>query len=297
MRLILSRKGFDSSAGGCPSPIFPDGSLYPLPIPDTKSDITYGEIQRQGVDIGALVEHLTRGRYSKLDTAHLDPDMFPEALPRSDGWRPLLGQTGAAQGHLRRQKITVGDLFLFFGLFRPVEQVQGRWQFVRKTPAQHVLWGWMAIGDIRPVDELDSGQLPWARYHPHFRTGPDRANTLYLAADTLTAPRQKRSVPGAGLFPRIAAPLILTAPDSTSPSLWQLPDFFYPGSERTPLSYHNKAERWRREENDRQRGFCQLQSAARGQEFVLDMNEYPESHKWINDLIREFGQATVAPES
>ena len=25
MRLILSRKGFDSSSGGCPSPIFPDG--------------------------------------------------------------------------------------------------------------------------------------------------------------------------------------------------------------------------------------------------------------------------------
>lgn len=29
MRIILSRKGFDSAAGGCPSPILPDGRLFP----------------------------------------------------------------------------------------------------------------------------------------------------------------------------------------------------------------------------------------------------------------------------
>ena len=33
MKLILSRKGFDSQSGGCPSPIFPNGTLYSLPIP------------------------------------------------------------------------------------------------------------------------------------------------------------------------------------------------------------------------------------------------------------------------
>lgn len=27
-RLILSRKGLDSKYGGCPSPIFPDGTMY-----------------------------------------------------------------------------------------------------------------------------------------------------------------------------------------------------------------------------------------------------------------------------
>jgi len=34
MRVILSRKGFDSSFGGCPSPILPDGTLLSLPIPE-----------------------------------------------------------------------------------------------------------------------------------------------------------------------------------------------------------------------------------------------------------------------
>ncbi len=32
-RVILSRKGVDSAAGGRPSPILPDGRLFSLPIP------------------------------------------------------------------------------------------------------------------------------------------------------------------------------------------------------------------------------------------------------------------------
>jgi len=33
MKIILSRKGFDSEAGGYPSPILPDGTMLSLPIP------------------------------------------------------------------------------------------------------------------------------------------------------------------------------------------------------------------------------------------------------------------------
>jgi len=36
MKVILSRKGFDSSYGGCASPILPDGTLLSLPIPEMK---------------------------------------------------------------------------------------------------------------------------------------------------------------------------------------------------------------------------------------------------------------------
>src|ERR1022692_1176811 len=39
MRIILSRKGFDSSSGGVPSPIFPDGTTLSLFIPDKLSRI------------------------------------------------------------------------------------------------------------------------------------------------------------------------------------------------------------------------------------------------------------------
>ena len=36
MKVVLSRKGFDSSYGGFPSPILPDGTLISLPIPSMK---------------------------------------------------------------------------------------------------------------------------------------------------------------------------------------------------------------------------------------------------------------------
>jgi len=44
MKVILSRKGFDSGTGGYPSPILPDGTLLSLPIPDATSDIKYSDI-------------------------------------------------------------------------------------------------------------------------------------------------------------------------------------------------------------------------------------------------------------
>jgi hypothetical protein len=33
MKVILSRKGFDSGYGGIPSPVLPDGTMLSLPIP------------------------------------------------------------------------------------------------------------------------------------------------------------------------------------------------------------------------------------------------------------------------
>lgn len=281
MRLIFSRKGFDSSAGGCPSPIFPDGSLYALPIPDPKSKIRYGELNHAGISIGKLVEELTRGKVRAEGGAHLDPDMHRRALPRKRGWKPLLGQTGAAQGHLRKQGVEPGDLLLYFGLFRPVEEVDGTWRFVRNTPARHILWGWMSVGEICKVDELKPGELSWARYHPHFQIGPDRANTLYIAGERLTLSDAANPLPGAGLFPKLKPDLVLTHPDSPRPSLWQLPRFMYPDAGRTPLSYHTKMERWGLEEMPRDKNTCNLQCAARGQEFVLDMDEYPDAGPWI----------------
>ena len=41
MKVILSRKGFDSQYGGMPSPILPDGTLLSLPIP-SKTDMETG---------------------------------------------------------------------------------------------------------------------------------------------------------------------------------------------------------------------------------------------------------------
>ena len=117
MKLILSRKGFDSSAGGMPSPIFPDGRMVSLPIPDERSQVSYADISYSGASLGPLVAQLTDGQIPAHYRAHIDPDLAKNSLPRLAGWRPIFGQTGPAQGHLRNNGVGLGDLFLFFGLF------------------------------------------------------------------------------------------------------------------------------------------------------------------------------------
>jgi hypothetical protein len=45
MRIILSRKGFDTEYGQMPSPIMPDGTLLSLPIPAKDEKINYNNLQ------------------------------------------------------------------------------------------------------------------------------------------------------------------------------------------------------------------------------------------------------------
>jgi hypothetical protein len=133
VKLILSRKGFDSANGGVPSPIFPNGSMYSIPIRQLGATKRYADLAKgdatAGNDIGTVVEHLTRGRVRAGDLVHFDPDLEASALPRGQGWRPCFGQTGAARSHLMGAGVGPGDLFLFFGWFRRVLRGRdGRWR-------------------------------------------------------------------------------------------------------------------------------------------------------------------------
>ncbi|WP_148862093.1 Nmad3 family putative nucleotide modification protein [Marinobacter fonticola] len=279
-RIIFSRKGFDSSSGGCPSPILPDGRLLSLPIPDTRSQVTFADIVHQGVSLGDHVAVLTRERWDGASGAHIDPDLNADALPRMPGWRPVFGQSGAAQGHLKNRGVEVGDLFVFFGLFRPVIETRAGWRFDPGQPPRHVIWGWLQIGQIQAVDALEKGALAWARYHPHFGWRDDPSNTLYLAADALTLGDTAPGLPGAGWFERHRASLQLTDRRASRPGVWALPRWFYPRKGQVPLTYHAKPERWRRETHR-----VVLQAVARGQEFVLDTRHYPEALPWIRCII------------
>lgn len=278
MRIIFSRKGFDSSSGGCPSPVLPDGRLLSLPIPDVRSKIRYRDLQIEGINPGRLVSQLTRSKVNSSSGAHLDPDLLNGHLPRLAGWRPLLGQTGSAQGHLSKQGIQPGDLFLFFGLFREAEIYQRRWRFIPGTSARHLLWGWLQIDEIVHVDSLTPGEQPWLNYHPHLHGEPDSNNTLYLARQSLSLPGLNH-IAGSGVFEQFDPRLQLTQPGSDKPSVWQLPSWFYP-ADRQPLSYHHRAERWQINPSH-----CLLQAVARGQEFVLQADHYPQSAEWVAQLL------------
>lgn len=279
MRLILSRKGFDSSAGGCPNPVFPDGSVLSLPIPDPASPIRYGRILHHGKPLGPLVRDLTRGRVTERDGAHLDPDVIPDAYPRDEGWRPILGQHGQAQSHLMKMGVGPGDLFLFFALFRDVERHQRRWRFVPGSRPFHGLWGWLQVAEIVPLGG-EQEEPPWARYHPHLFGQRGVHNTLYLAKQRLHMPGLANALPGAGVFGQMADRYRLTTPGAKGVTEWRLPGAFFPEKGREPLSYHHNLDRWQREEG----GHCRLRSAARGQEFALDLDSYAGVMEWLSML-------------
>ncbi|WP_311061003.1 hypothetical protein [Pseudomonas aeruginosa] len=62
MKLIFSRKGFDSSAGGVPSPIV-EGRPISFPIPTRMpTPIAFGDLAEP---IPTLIEELTRGRHTR----------------------------------------------------------------------------------------------------------------------------------------------------------------------------------------------------------------------------------------
>jgi len=256
MKIVLSRKGFDSSAGGHASPILPDGTMVSLPIPSPLDALAYSDI--------AIDRDRTHGNYADLireldggarirGGAHLDPDLCATSRPRPHGWRPAFGQIGSPGGHLRNEGVGRGDLFLFFGWFRHTTRADGRLQFVPGDAGFHALFGYLEVGAA--VDATGSAPLPiWLRDHPHAhphrRASPN--NTIYVATDTLSI---DRSLPGAGVF-RFRESLVLTKPGEPR-SRWRLDrDVF--GDVR--ISHHDSAA-WRD---------GAFQSCKRGQEFVVD---------------------------
>lgn len=279
VKLILSRKAFDSGAGKVANPILDDGSIVPMPIPDKASTVRYRDITVAGENLGTLVWDLTGGRSRPDHFAHLDPDLAPSVYPREPGWRPLFGQAGAAQSVLARAGVGPGDLFLFFGWFRRAKRSAGRMQYVRGEPDLHVIWGWLQVDEVMKVG-LDEAP-GWMSYHPHL--APSRrlsSDTLYVARERLEIDGSELDLPGAGTFGAYSDQLRLTAPGQKR-SLWALPAWFAPKPPRPPLGYHGAADRW---EVDGDQVF--LHSVGRGQEFVLDTDWYPEALPWLANLLR-----------
>ena len=186
MKLIFSRKGFDSSAGGVPSPLVA-GRPISLPIPTRMPTPT--RFADLSTGIAELVSDLTRGRIAADRPCHLDPDVDAGSLRRLPGWRGALGQVSAAQSHLSNNSVGRGDLFVFWGLYRPaIRSREGSWTYA--GTAEHRLFGWLQIDEVLAVggDPLSAlRRYPWLKSHPHLATGWSANNTVdvaQVAADT-----------------------------------------------------------------------------------------------------------------
>jgi hypothetical protein len=237
MRVIFSRKGFDSAAGGAPSPII-GGEPISLPIPtERRSETTY-----RLAGLGQIIEEMTKGRIGADNLCHEDP-MF------SNG-RWAFGQTGAAQAHLERNGVGVGDIFLFFGLFA----------FRDGRDRHHRIFGYLEVDEVRHLGGRPSrsdNPEGFLRRHPHTIGEWNENNTLYL---------------GSGAKAKTAHPsLRLTKPGALT-SIWTVP----PWLKAAGLTYHGNPVRWADD--------AELRVASRGQEFVSDIGDRTGPRKWLRTV-------------
>lgn len=284
MRIIFSRKGFDSQYGRVPSPIFPDGSFVSVPIPSAHGR-PLGDVRIGSGMLAEVVHDLTRGTIHASTSVHLDPDLVRGAISRKPDWRPTFGQVGAAQSHLAGQGVGRGDVFLFFGWFRRVELHAGAWRFIPGSPGFHSLFGWLQVDQVIAVDGM-GGELvcthEWLEEHPHVRHAAalvGKSNTLYVGAERVNLSGMTLSNFGGGAFERWAPSLRLSE-IGASRSVWMLPAWMEPIAGRVPLTYHSNVERWQRVGES-----VLLRTAAKGQEFVLNTDSYPEAVPWLRSLL------------
>lgn len=266
MKIILSRKGFDSGYGRQPSPILPDGTLLSLPIPLENDLKTFSDLYFEGKSYYDIIKELNpRTQYNEYQSCHLDPDIRENAVLNRDRlWKPIFGQADAAQSHLTNQEVNIGDIFLFFGWFRQTELVQGKLRYLRGSPDLHVIYGYFQIGEI-----YNNGDTlpPYVRNHSHanLEHQKKKINCIYVAGEKLSFDESRK---GADVL-MYNKSLVLTK-NGMSRSKWALPEFF----KELKISYHNTYSF---------RGDY-FKSVDKGQEFVIAANE--ELLNWTQQIIK-----------
>lgn len=279
MKVIFSRKGFDSSAGGCASPILPDGRLLSFPIPsesETPDRFTPNDLYLDGIDVNQLLHDL---RKKETPNVHLDPNLVPPKENCPEHWRPILGQAMQAQSHLANHNVNAGDVFLFWGWYRAVELHNGKWRYVPSAPNLSIIWGWLEVDEVVSMDTQEERLRQEFFWHAHAQSHyEDKSNTLYVAKEhSQYAPNSRF---GGGIFSQYNEQLCLTKAGE-SRSKWQLPSWFKPKEKNSGLTYHHNPNRWQDIDDNN----VMLSVVGRGQEFIINSNDYPELENWAANII------------
>jgi hypothetical protein len=262
LKIILSRKGFDSSAGGYPSLIFPDGSLFSIPIPSSKDDIFYSDltVDHEGESIQSILNDITGNRicankhWNTCDYMVSEQRCHYDPMPIREESSIALGQAGRAESHLRKQGLDVGDIFLFYGWFKQVEKKDGRWVYKANAEDIHLIWAWMSVGGIMNLDNIQqrkmvSVQYPFLAAHPHLSEWRNAPNRIYLSQD-------------GGLFRYSDLRCLTDCEEYQGRSTWRLPKCF---NQPQAFTYLKNFSQCGEQVIIRYQGY--------GQEFVLDLDK------------------------
>jgi hypothetical protein len=225
----------------------------------------YGDLSYKGQSYQGIIRQLHPSfDFVKNQTCHLDPDIYNGLGGRPADWKPAFGQCEASARHLDNMGVDVGDVFLFYGMFKQAEShPDGTLGFVRGAPILHIIYGYMQVGEILREEQEISGRYPW---HPHGANTNRPYNRLYLPEKYGTLHYDNK--------------LVLTKPGQNSRRLWALPPFF--AEDDISIS-------WQGENKPVLNGNCaELNSACRGQEFVITTTTAKQQRNlsdWVDGLI------------
>lgn len=272
-KVILSRKGFDKTAGGKASPIIGD-KFVSLPIPRAESGDFYKNLQVSSTE--SYLKIMKDLGIKFFSEAHLDPDLQRSVLKeRPANWRGLFGQSGTSQGRLNKQRVGKGDIFLFFGWFKDTTNDNGGWKYSQKAIDIHAIFGYLEVDEV--FDIKAGNNVPsWATYHPHVKGKEGygkHSNSVYMATPLFTADAEK---PGWGCF-EFDERLVLTKSESENRTLWKLPPCFQ--GEKDNFVHAKRS--W----NVLPNGHVEMQTIGRGdQEVYISSN--PRVVEWAENLIK-----------
>ena len=263
-KIIFSRKGFDSTAGGVPSSKRGE-YLISFPIPYEKNTLTtYNHL-----GLGKDIKELSNNKIQPTDTCHFDPNLKIGQF----------GQVGAAQTHLANNNVGVGDLFLFWGWFRETLTINKKTVFSKDDPGHYRLFGWMQIGEIIHLGKDPSWYLnekPHSNSHPHTLGIWAENNTLYIAKEKLNI-FGIDDYYGFGEF-KASERTNLSINPSVKKSRWVCPKWLNPNHGGCGMTYHRDLKRW---------GENTVDIVGRGQEFIAEPKNTNEFKKWLKNIFKD----------
>jgi hypothetical protein len=316
-KIVLSRKGFDSTAGGGYSPFDPQTGRYiVLPIPMGEEELAisnhlkYEEIPiisnyldgYPETNLKSLMEDMkkkatlqTKSKKEESEYAHFDPWLGPCPWLAEDSNHQIgaFGQVGIPQAQLHNQGVGEGSLFLFFSRFKPLDKNKEN-KIIPGISRENLnkdlyfIYGWLKVKELiqEHVDEC-----LWSR-HPHntkeyfdYYANRENAksengkNTIYIADEFLF--NDGSDIRGCGYFPTLNKDLLLTAPAQESEKSW------IPSRWSLPGFFKENCCSVLKDKGQPRDGSWLVDTNWRWQEAVFDFGESVAFNQWFRNLLKQ----------
>lgn len=245
MKVVLSKKGVDSS--NCSNPVKAKSGeeLLFVPIPSLKEKVGYEDIKysKDKTMFDKAKENIKNCKFlmkvpieclnKELKVGcHLDPQL--KNYYGNDNFLASFGQVEKAQKYLENNEIGVGDLFLFYGWFYDEKAHKDK----------HIIWGYMQVGDVLTFNEDGTvnsckqerdkkltredveKEYQFLKNQPHWENTENypfkRNNTIYIAKKYFNDD-EKSNIKGYGVF-KYNEKLALTDSNADRKSDWCVPN-------------------------------------------------------------------------